>query len=196
MRAERGLPRAPPTRPPVNERPGHRCNERLTWRQIMRKKVSVSAIALLTFVLAVAGTPAEAKQSATPAPSERQCVMAIDKPQDQGQYARILAYECFPPGQLATIQESLLMTWYEHADYGGESTFVTGSSGPCDAEGYKIQTYSWVRRISSYKVWNHCDRSTAYVQTNCSGINREFTGNVPYVPVLNDNIGCFRVRSN
>ncbi|MDG4785700.1 hypothetical protein O7626_40955 [Micromonospora sp. WMMD1102] len=164
------------------------------------------ALMVASVVLAT-GTPA----SADPAPSgdkagrqgllltgstAPQCVLTLDRPVPGQDRRAVRSYECLSPGEQRFIpQSSLLMTWYDNVDYYGASTVVE-DSWPCDPSGYRIPTGSWVNRITSFKVWNDCYRTTAYVQSDCLGISRGYTGNVPYVgSVMNDRIGCFRTRA-
>jgi hypothetical protein len=62
-------------------------------------------------------------------------------------------------GKGATASAStLLMRWYEHSYYGGTTTAIYGSYGPCDAAGYRVNLSDWWRyRISSIKGNFTCD---------------------------------------
>lgn len=63
------------------------------------------------------------------------------------------------------VSEDLLMTWSEHADYGGNSTYVFGREGPCDGSGYRLfpDDY-WGHVISSAGGTDHCNAATFHNQ--------------------------------
>jgi hypothetical protein len=124
-----------------------------------------------------------------------QCIITLDRPVPGQDQRNVRSYECLEPGEQRLIPSAvLLMTWYQDANYYGASTVVE-DWWSCDGAGYRIPTGGWATRITSFKVWNQCNMTTAYVQSDCVGISRSYTGNVPYVGnVMNDRIGCFRTR--
>ena len=59
----------------------------------------------------------------------------------------------------AGATSTLLLVLYEHVNYGGASTKIYGSYGPCDREGYGVSALvsSWRNRVSSLKGFNYCN---------------------------------------
>lgn len=92
---------------------------------------------------------------------------------------------------------ALIMTWYSDVGYGGNSTTIYGSSGPCDASGYTVYPDDyWRYNLSSLKGTGpiYCTRATLTDQT---------TGNSATVVLdcinvgssLNDNVNRIHVYS-
>jgi hypothetical protein len=78
---------------------------------------------------------------------------------------------------------TVLMTWYQGYNYdpSAPSVVITGSDGPCDAQGYGIAYVgdSWNDRISSFTIHNNCLYASAYVDRDYQGYCVSFGRNVP-----------------
>jgi hypothetical protein len=81
-----------------------------------------------------------------------------------------------------------LMSWYEHADYGGDY-------GPCDLLGYRLNTGLWSRSVSSFRTYSSCKFQSAYryegdyCATYC-GYDTPYVGDW-----ANDRIGSFQINN-
>jgi hypothetical protein len=75
-----------------------------------------------------------------------------------------------------------VMTWYAGANYGGWGESIYGKQGPCDRQGYRLDTTNglgyWSRNLSSYRVYDPCWFSA---MTNNQGEYSDRSGDVPYV---------------
>ncbi|MEQ4302208.1 hypothetical protein ABNF97_12580 [Plantactinospora sp. B6F1] len=109
-------------------------------------------------VLTLAGVGVVASAQSSSAASERECQIVLGAAPAPGAASPVLSRECAGSGErlVAPAADTLLMTWYEGYNYGGDSTKVYGSGGPCDTGGYGIANVgaAWNDRIRSYKVFN------------------------------------------
>src|SRR5688500_12796 len=134
-----------------------------------------------------------------PTGSERHCRVVLAKLKPAEATSRVLSRTCADRKEdLAINQGTLLMTWYEHRDYGGLSTYVEGDYGPCDSEGYAITDvggpwdpyypYWWRNGISSFQVFSNCYNVTAWEGVNFGGYRvGSWSGSRKYVgDVAND----------
>jgi hypothetical protein len=133
----------------------------------MRTTLRVLAIAAILLGLAVtapaqavATTPAAPK----PAAASQHCVVVLDKLRPGQSTSRVLSRTCAeradaPALTRAAASSTLLLVLYEHINFGGASTRITGAYGPCDAEGYGVSALvsSWRNRVSSFKGFNYCN---------------------------------------
>lgn len=74
--------------------------------------------------------------------------------------------------QVGTASSDLLMTWFEHIDYGGNRTNIYGSAGPCDTAGYRIvPDFYWQTHLTSAAGFAFCNtarftnRALTYART-------------------------------
>lgn len=94
----------------------------------------------------------------------------------------------------AETAPALLMTWYEDANYGGDSASIYGDYGPCDSAGYRLQLYAyqWSDDLSSASGTWACDR--ARFHSSIDGSARAFNLPVPYLgDHLNDAVSFIEV---
>jgi hypothetical protein len=150
---------------------------------------------------------------------EPRCVLFLESLKPDQQQSKIVSIKCAPEGETlhAAASGTLLMTWYEDANFGGWSTQIRGNDGPCDSAGYGIPNLAndfivggplqepfpgfWNDRISSFKAWNRCTTVDAYSDSNWGGNQRRWSDPnsfgiaVNYVgDVLNDQISSFWIR--
>ena|SRR5689334_24208963 len=128
------------------------------------------------------------------------CVIVLDKLRPGEQESRIVSRKCAPRVQDLHIQsETLLMTWYQDAGYGGKSTTLIGYGGPCDTAGYGFRDTgagdSWWRdNISSFMVWNNCLNVRGHELLNYGGKWAYWKYNQRYVgDYLNDRIRSIEI---
>jgi hypothetical protein len=73
----------------------------------------------------------------------------------------------------APLGETTLIGFYEFEDYAGVTDNFYGTDGPCDAQGYGIKNmasiYDDLGTVGSYKVFNYCNTTELYSQTNFQG---------------------------
>jgi len=110
------------------------------------------------------GKPTPLGGKPMPAATGRHCVVILDKLRPGQTSSRVLSQTCAdradaPALNMAAATSTLLLVLYEHVDYGGASTKIYGSYGPCDREGYGVSALvsSWRNRISSLKGFNYCN---------------------------------------
>ncbi|MCX4582919.1 hypothetical protein [Streptomyces sp. NBC_01481] len=164
--------------------------------------LSRTSLALASAACLVAlGTPASAA-AGTPggAASETHCVIVVDKVKPGETVSKVVPRGCFTGSESAARAEAAvpvaaaethLMTWAEHADYGGAYTHIYGSAGPCDSAGYSFRPGSWwSSRLSSFLVEGGCNKS--YLSGPRG--NGSFDSDVPYVgDTLNDAVTYIKV---
>jgi hypothetical protein len=162
----------------------------------------VPAFACL-FVLApmAATSPAFANTSHPASVTHKNCQIVLDKLQPGETTSKVLSSQCTTANQplVAPAASALLMTWYVNISYGGDSTTIYGKAGPCDSAGYGIGYVgdAWNDTISSFKVWNNCNYTSAFANKNYGGACQKYNANVPFVgSALNDEISSFWVSSN
>ncbi|SEE24374.1 hypothetical protein SAMN05428938_7575 [Streptomyces sp. KS_5] len=80
------------------------------------------------------------------------CSAEVERVKPGEKFSRVKSRTCSDTGTAAVNRSgrTLLMTWYEHAEYGGDNTDVYGAYGPCNADGYVLRTGTWWRSISSF----------------------------------------------
>ncbi len=136
--------------------------------------------------------------SAAAAP-EKKCVFIAEKAKP-GTEATPLREVCGDETTVASAaaERTLLMTLYEHADFGGDSSDIYGDYGTCDPQGYTFdfsaRYWGWV--LSSYRVHGRCWLSN--LDTRSPGMNYGPTraGPVTYVgDAYNDNVGFLWIRA-
>ena len=122
---------------------------------------------------AAGGKPMPLGGKPMPAAAGRHCVVVLDKLRPGQTSSRVISQTCAdradaPALTMAAATSTLLLVLYEHVNYGGASTRITGAYGPCDAEGYGVSALvsSWRNRVSSLKGFNYCNVVEIY-----NGIN-------------------------
>ncbi|WP_394834375.1 hypothetical protein LVJ94_48535 [Pendulispora rubella] len=106
--------------------------------------------------------------------SGRHCRVVLEKLEPGETESRVAADECVADEKDFTLNpaaSTLLMIWYEHPYFGGESRAIYGNAGPCDSAGYGVSDVgaNWYSRISSFKGFNSCNDITAFVGTKYTG---------------------------
>ncbi|MEU1183149.1 hypothetical protein ABZ464_37025 [Streptomyces sp. NPDC005820] len=166
-------------------------------------RIPRTMLALATAALVVAlGSPAVA----APAPADAKgsgpthCVLVLDEVKAGGSASHVSLHQCFDgPGASARAAAAVpraaaqteLMTWSEHADWGGEYTKVYGNAGPCDAAGYSFSPNSyWSTHLSSLLVDGGCTKAFLSGPRG----NGTFGRSVPYVgDTLNDAVTYIKI---
>ena len=122
---------------------------------------------------AAGGKPMPLGGKPMPAAAGRHCVVVLDRLRPGQTSSRVISQTCAdradaPALTMAAATSTLLLVLYEHVNYGGASTRITGAYGPCDAEGYGVSALvsSWRNRVSSLKGFNYCNVVEIY-----NGIN-------------------------
>ena len=132
----------------------------------MRTTLRVLTAAILLGLAVTAPAQAAVTTTAAPKPATggQHCVVVLDKLRSGQSASRVLSRTCAdradaPALTTAAATSTLLLVLYEHINYGGASTKIYGSYGPCDAEGYGVSALvsSWRNRISSLKGFNWCN---------------------------------------
>ncbi|KAB2352314.1 peptidase inhibitor family I36 protein [Actinomadura rudentiformis] len=148
----------------------------------------------------VLGATSASAETEPAKPSGMHCRVVLDRVQPGEEASRVTSRTCSTDrAELGINAKTLLMTWYEHSNYNGWSTYVEGDWGPCDRVGYKILDTgnTWRNMISSFKVWNSCDNVHAYQETNLKGTNMWYHGNRSYVgDTMNDKIRSIWIQSS
>jgi hypothetical protein len=141
--------------------------------RMVRRILAVATPILVTTLLLVA--PASAAL-ASPAAQEH-CVIVVEKLKPGQTTSNIRSQTCASrPGspqlqQTSALAGTLLIVLYEHHTYGGASTRIEGSDGPCDAAGYGISALNstWRNRMTSFKTFNWCNVIDLYDNNNYGG---------------------------
>lgn len=133
-----------------------------------RTALALAAAACLVAV----GSPALAATPGTGTPgttTPTHCVLVLDGVKAGESVSDVSLHKCFKgPGASARAAAAVpraaaqteLMTWSEHADWGGEYTKVYGNAGPCDAAGYSFSPNNyWSTHLSSLLVDGGCTKA-------------------------------------
>lgn len=175
----------------------------------LRRILSWAAAVLLSSltVAAVSVGPADAAVAPDhPTAAAPACVILLGEPATPDAVSPVLYQYCgktrdearahlFSPAvksQLApdaVTSSDLLMTWFEHIDYGGTWADIYGRYGTCDTAGYRIQpTDWWAHNLSSAAGFAQCN--AARFSTIAQNYSESFWLPVRYLgPTLNDNVG-------
>ncbi|MER6563241.1 hypothetical protein ABT300_37035 [Streptomyces sp. NPDC001027] len=136
----------------------------------MNKSRAVLALATAALVAAL-GSPAVAASApvAGKAAGPAHCVLVLDEVKAGEDVSHVSLHQCFSgPDASARAAAAVpraaaqteLMTWAEHADWGGQYTKVYGNAGPCDAAGYSFSPNSWwSSHLSSLLVDGGCTKA-------------------------------------
>jgi hypothetical protein len=132
---------------------------------IRPRRLLLLAIALVILPTIPAGAaPTTDGGKPMPAAAGQHCAVVLDKLRPGQSTSRVLSRTCAdradaPVLTTAAATSTLLLVLYEHINYGGASTKIYGSYGPCDAEGYGVSALvsSWRNRVSSLKGFNYCN---------------------------------------
>jgi len=102
-------------------------------------------------------------------------------------------------GGALPADETLLVTFFQDADYRGLWDTVGGHDGPCDVAGYSFSNLTLtnfnVNGISSYQLFNNCRFASYWNETGFQGDKRSgVRGNNRYVGApWNDRVLSMRV---
>lgn len=162
------------------------------------------AASMVTTALATpsVAAPAEAASSARAAdtrPTDKYCTIVVEPVKTGEKFSRVKSRTCSDDRATAAAARNSartpLMSWYEHANYGGGSTMVFGDYGPCDLSGYKLDTGLWSRSISSFRTYSSCNFQSAYrYDGDCCATYWGY--DTPYVgDWANDRIGSFQINN-
>ena len=142
--------------------------------------VTRSTALAVGLVLVTSAAPHRAA-AADPAPqrAEQHCVVVLDKLQPGATSSRVVSRRCADSPEAAQLSSAadvapqattLLLVLYQDLNYGGPSTRIEGSAGPCDTAGYGFSNLgSWRNRISSFKRFNWCQRVQGFDAVNYGG---------------------------
>ncbi|MEU1041385.1 hypothetical protein [Streptomyces sp. NPDC005907] len=164
--------------------------------------MSRTALALASAAcLLTVGSPALAASGAAAGTSAKptHCVLVLDEVKTGESASDVDSYTCFSGSDASSraaaavpaAAQTELMTWAEHASYGGTYTKVYGSAGPCDAAGYSFSPNNyWSANLSSFLIDGGCNKSFLRGPRG----NGSFTGDVPYVgDTLNDAVTYVKI---
>jgi hypothetical protein len=172
------------------------------------RRGAVLFLAVLSAIGALSAIPAAAG-AATSASGQPACAIVIGKAAP-GKMSPVRDRICGTKASVskATKSETLLMEWFENADNSPPSlTRITGTSGPCDRDGYRLRTdggwINWDNEISGFNAYNDCEVATGYDLRNLSGDRQTWSENdpcscllVPWVGgFMNDRIESFWIRA-
>jgi hypothetical protein len=135
------------------------------------------------------------------AATHTQCQILLAKIRPGERTSRVLSHRCVTGEQslAAPAGSTQLMTWWEDANFQGDSTKIYGDSGPCDADGYGISWVGifWNDRISSFETWNNCNYTSAFWDRDYGHPCQNYTDyEVSYVgDNMNDNISSFFIAN-
>jgi hypothetical protein len=147
----------------------------------------MALVSVVALVMAGTATASAASAAVAEAPQECQIVLAEAAVVDGRPVLPkepIMSAECAGPGEklAAPRASTLLMTWYSSYNYGGSSTKIYGSGGPCDSAGYgfpDMGTPEWNDRVRSWKVFNNCNYSAAWQHAVWGGYCHRYYSQVP-----------------
>ncbi|HET8843015.1 MAG TPA: hypothetical protein VFN35_16245 [Ktedonobacteraceae bacterium] len=135
----------------------------------VRPGLKMIAIAFVMVCLLTPLATSSAHASATPAMAEQHCEILLAKLLPGETTSRVLSQHCAAREQdLAPLSGTLIMTWYNDANYLGSSTSVRVSDA-CDSLGWGISDVGTWTKISSFKTWNLCNTVAAFTNTNYGG---------------------------
>ncbi|GAB3434964.1 hypothetical protein GCM10027569_86500 [Flindersiella endophytica] len=177
----------------------------------MLGRCMAATVGMITALAAATGGTALASSSGSSSQvvdSEEHCIVVLDKLKPGQSVSRVAGRYCADsPEAAARLRAAndpspqattLLLVVYEDANFGGASTRLEGSAGPCDTAGYGISALvpAWRNRITSFKRFNVCQIVTGYDNTNYGGATygpwRADTANVG--SAANDHIDSLRLR--
>jgi hypothetical protein len=158
------------------------------------RRTLYSSLAAISCLGLLGGPGAAPAQAAAPA----RCIIVLEEAAP-GTATLTAVERCGDAQYLAaqTTDRYQLMTWYAEADYRGWGEAIYGKLGPCDRDGYRLDTNNglgyWNRNLSSYRVYDPCWFSA---MTNNQGETTDRAGDVSFVGAqFNDNVAAIRVWS-
>ncbi|MGC0406709.1 hypothetical protein RKD27_009353 [Streptomyces sp. SAI-126] len=180
--------------------PSHTNGRDMNWlKQLNLLRPRPTSFALCLVVAALFTTAMATPSAAAPAKDTqlagKHCTVVVEPVKSGETASRVTSQTCSDAGTAAVSRSgrTLLMTWYEHAGYGGDSTDVYGDYGPCDADGYVLSTGLWRYSISSFITYNSCDGQQAVLNDGQSAVYYYGFGTPNVGARANDNIGWFKV---
>lgn len=162
---------------------------RLSTRTAATVSVAASLVGLVGF------SPS-ASASSSGSSEGTYCSVVVERVKPGEKVSRVKSRTCSDDRTTATTSSSagtLLITWYQHAGYGGGMTHVYGDYGPCDRSGYVLDTGMSRYTISSFETYNSCDGQMAVLNDDPNpvyyyGYATQYVGDR-----ANDNIGYIKV---
>ncbi|MFI1720657.1 hypothetical protein [Streptomyces sp. NPDC020489] len=108
-------------------------------------------------------SPVSASAEASDTAQGRYCTVVVERVKPGEKASRVKSRTCSDDRTAATRSSAgtLLMSWYQHAGFGGDVTHVYGDYGPCDSDGYLLDTGLSRYMISSFRTYNNCDGQQA-----------------------------------
>ncbi|EFE72113.1 hypothetical protein DKG34_37755 [Streptomyces sp. NWU49] len=163
---------------------------RLSTRTAATVSVAASLVGLVGF------SPS-ASASSSGSSEGTYCSVVVERVKPGEKVSRVKSRTCSDDRTTAATMSSsagtLLITWYQHAGYGGGMTHVYGDYGPCDRSGYVLDAGMSRYMISSFETYNSCDGQMAALNDDPNpvyyyGYATEYVGDR-----ANDNIGYIKV---
>ena len=158
---------------------------------LRNRTVGTLAVAASLIGLVGLAPPASASEKS----QGKYCTVVVERVKPGEKASRVKSRTCSDDNSTATRRSAgtLLMTWYQHARFGGDMTHVYGDYGPCDGSGYLLDTGLSRYMISSFETYNNCDGQQAVL--NDGRTTFYYYGSAtPYVgDRANDDIAYFKV---
>jgi len=163
----------------------------------LRIRTAATLAVAASFIGLVGLAPPVSASQAPQTPEGKYCTVVVEPVKPGEKASRVKSRTCSDDrATAAAARDSArtpLMAWYEHANYGGGSTIVYGDYGPCDGEGYVLNTGLWRLSISSFRTFSNCDGQQAALNDGITIIDY-YGYDTPYVgDRANDDIGAFKV---
>ncbi|GHJ53082.1 hypothetical protein Nm8I071_23890 [Nonomuraea sp. TT08I-71] len=171
----------------------------------MRQRVRVMLSPAATVAVAAGMLVALPGAAAAKAPSDvsgDHCVIVLDRMKPGQTESDVIARKCSDdPADLThvgTLALTPLVTFFDHAGYGGKSRQLSGSYGTCDSAGYGFSSLTWDSEggpwVSSIRLHGNCDRARGFYNTQYSGYTEVWYGSTPYIgDQLNDHLYSLKV---
>ncbi|MFG2350921.1 hypothetical protein [Streptomyces phaeochromogenes] len=159
---------------------------------------TAATLAVAASFIGLVGLAPPVSASQTPqTPEGKYCTVVVEPVKPGEKVSRVKSRTCTDDRATAAAARNSartpLMSWYEHANYGGGSTMVFGDYGPCDLSGYVLNTGLWSRSISSFRTFSSCDGQQATLNDG-DGPYLYWGYDTPYVgDFANDDIYSFWV---
>ncbi|WP_448006012.1 hypothetical protein [Agromyces bauzanensis] len=113
-----------------------------------------------------------------------------------GKPFRSAEYEASAAGSDAVVQAAYVVSIvYEHINYGGGSTVITGVSSGCTSYSYgypRLSTIGWSGRVSSFRSFLNC-RTAVFDYENYGGTRYGYVTNASQLGSMNDRADSWRV---
>lgn len=128
---------------------------------------------------------------ATEADSPMVCKTLIERTGKGSGDSRVVSTECSrDAATLRTPSDTLIVTFYEDASYGGAQEWVY-TTDPCDSEGWVLPELEdlndRINGVSSYIHGNDCNAQIYYYEEDFEGARRSWSHDNPWVGTEWDN---------